>query len=131
MTMSFSIECAQSFSSANASESDIQRAFDDDAARGEYIILTADDGSYIQASGEGDGPYTLEYRNAGESVNHRADEEPSKQQVREAFLQYLRGDAKWRTSRKWTQIKTKSGCMTVLLIAVAMLGGVAILKLTV
>src|SRR5262245_5491952 len=81
--MGYSIECAESFSSDNASESDIHRAFDDDGIRGEYIILTAPDGSYLQAAGEGDGPYTLEYRNAGESANYRADHEPTKRQVRE------------------------------------------------
>jgi hypothetical protein len=114
-TMSYSIECAQSFSSSNASEADVHRAFDDDGIRGEYVILTGPDGSYIQAAGEGDGPYTLEYRNSAEGINYRADTEPTKQQVREAFLQFLRGDTAWRTSRQW-KAQSRAGCLAVILV---------------
>lgn len=103
--MSYSLECAESFSSSDASDADIRRAFDDDRIRGEYIILTSPDGSYIQASGEGDGPYALEYRNAGDTANFRADAELSKQQVRDAFLQFLRGEEAWRTSRQWMRVQ--------------------------
>ena len=63
--MPYKLECAQSFSSNDASEADVNRAFDDDRIRGEYIILTAPDGSFIQAAGEFEGPYVLEYCDAG------------------------------------------------------------------
>jgi hypothetical protein len=64
LVMAYTLECAGSFSSSDASEADIHRAFDDDRIGGEFIILTAPDGGYIQASGDGDGPYSLQYREA-------------------------------------------------------------------
>jgi hypothetical protein len=36
-----------------ATDDDLVRIFDDDDARGDFVILTADDGSFLQAAGKG------------------------------------------------------------------------------
>ena len=38
----------------------LEDVFADDARRGEFIIREADQNTFLQASGEGDGPYVLE-----------------------------------------------------------------------
>lgn len=123
--MPYKLECAQSFSSEDASEADINQAFDDDRIRGEFIILTASDGSFIQAAGEGDGPYALEYREEGASKNYQAVEEFTKEQVRVAFLEYLRGDPGWRSRQDWKPVKS-SGCLPTIVFAVVLGGALAL-----
>ena len=43
----------------------------------------------------------------------------TKEEVRRAFLAYLRGDDSWRTAREWRPLPPagKGGCLTVLLLA--------------
>jgi hypothetical protein len=122
--MPYKLECAQSFSAADASEADINRAFDDDRIRGEYVILFAPDGNFIQAAGEGDGPYVLEHREVRMKDHVRSRGELTKEEVRTAFLQYRRGDARWRTSHEWEPCKT-GGCLSAIAIAsiVTLVGG--------
>jgi hypothetical protein len=72
------------------------------------MILSADDATFLQAGGEGDGPYTLEYRRAGEQF--QAVIPLTKHQVERAFLDYLRGGSGWRTERQWRQLRLKRGC---------------------
>ena len=110
--MAFSLECAQSFSASDASEADINRAFDDDAARGEYIILTAPDGGFIQAFGEMDGLYVLEYHDETSKKEFRASRKLSKTEVRQAFLQYFHGNPIWQTTRQWNSVKS-GGCLSI------------------
>jgi hypothetical protein len=43
----------------------LKEVFADDSLRGEFIILEADANTFLQAGGEGDGPYTLEYKERG------------------------------------------------------------------
>jgi hypothetical protein len=121
--MPYQLECAQSFSSDDASEADINRAFDDDRIRGEFVILTAPNGSFIQAAGEGDGPYTLEYRDAATQEHVRAQGELTKEQVRAAFLEYLRGSSAWRSGWQWEPVRS-SGCLSVLIVALMLVGAV-------
>jgi hypothetical protein len=112
--MSYAIECDGPFSSSNATEADLHHAFDDDNARGGHIIFAAPDETYIQAAGEGDGPYVMEYRTAGDTANYHADRQLSKEEVRAAFVQFFRGDSTWRTSRQWKR-EENTGCMSVIL----------------
>ena len=109
------LETAQSISIKNATKDDIQNAFSDDCGRGEFIILSTDDGSFIQAAGEKDGPYTLEYRDASSEEHFTATEEVMKEEVKSAFLDYLHGRTTWRESRAWNELESSKGCFTVLL----------------
>jgi hypothetical protein len=116
MNMPYKLECAGSCSAGDASEADINRAFDEDRIRGQYAILIAPGGSFLQAAGEGDGPYVLEHREARTNEHVRAQGEWTKEDVREAFLQYRRGDARWRTSRGWEPLKA-GGCFSAVVLA--------------
>jgi hypothetical protein len=108
----------------------LEDVFADDARRGEFVILEADQSTFLQASGEEDGPYVLEYREAGEQF--QAVGQLTKQEVKEAFLGYLQGGSEWRTKKEWSQLPIRKGCFKqaalLLLLAVACLG-VALLVL--
>jgi tRNA-binding EMAP/Myf-like protein len=89
----------------NATESDIARLFDDDKARGGFVILTHSKQYYVQAAGEGNGPYTLECR-AGDDEHHfRCTQSLSKQAVQSALLKYLRHDPAFTTDFVWEKVK--------------------------
>jgi hypothetical protein len=91
----------------DATEREIQEAFLDDAGRGEFTILSRSDEVYMQAAGEGDGPFTLEFRD-GDAQNHfRCVREPSKSEVERAFLKYLAGDDSWRADFSWQKLEFK------------------------
>ncbi len=95
------LECAQSLPSADATEADIRQAFADDAGRGEFIILAAADQVFLQASGEDDGPYALEYREGSGDRHFRCTRDLTKAEVEGAFLKYLNRDARWKTDFPW------------------------------
>ncbi len=133
--MPYDLECAQSFHFGDATERDIHHAFDNDAERGEYIILTAPDGSFMQAAGEGKGPYVVEHRDGRSGGHFVAQGEFSKEEVRTAFLQYLRGDESWRAGNDWRPLEEvetegagRGGCATVIA-AVMLVGVIAALTL--
>ncbi len=111
------LETAQSLSARRATPEDIERAFADNSGRGEYIILTADDGSFIQAAGEMDDPYALEYHDAPSGKHFRATKDVTKEQVEAAFLEYLRGAATWKEARDWKELES-SGCFAVLFLVI-------------
>jgi hypothetical protein len=102
--MPFDLEGAQRFHAPDATEPDIHKAFDDDEARGEFIILTGLDGSFIQAAGEEEGPYALEISDAKTGEHLRVQGELTKKQAREAFLQFYRGDPALRTAWRWEKV---------------------------
>ena len=101
------LECAETISSANATEADIRSAFADDNGRGEFVILSEADQMFIQASGEGDGPYTLEYREGGDDRHFQCARDVKKTEVEAAFLKYLRRDAAWKTDFQWKALEKK------------------------
>jgi|LSQX01.2.fsa_nt_gb hypothetical protein len=101
------LECAQNFSSAYATESDIRNAFADDRRRGEFIILSDADQVFIQAAGEYDGPYILEYREHGADSQFQCTHDLTKAEVETAFLKYLRHDASWKTDFSWKKLESK------------------------
>jgi hypothetical protein len=95
-----------------ASERDIDEVFDDDAGRGEFVILQAGEGRYIQAGGQGEGPYVLEYREAGSDAQYQATQPLGKAEVKAVFLDYLRHGSSWKTDRDWKAIDVRrSGCL--------------------
>ncbi len=101
------LECAQDISSANATEADIRNAFADDSGRGEYIILRDTNQMFIQAAGEYDDPYTLEYRDGGADRHFQCTRDLSKAEVEAAFLKYLRRDASWKSELPWKKLESK------------------------
>ncbi len=120
------LEAAQSISAKNATEDDILNAFADDHGRGEFIILFADNDSFIQAAGELDDPYTLEYHDSS-GKHFIATAEVTKEEVQVAFLDYLRNGTQWRESRSWHEMKSSKGCFTVFLLTIAMALGILVL----
>ena len=91
-------------------EEDLLAAFADDEARGEYIILSDEDGSLLQAVGEGFGPYTLEFFPGERSGTHlKVCDELKRQEVRDAMLDYLRGGSAWRESHPWREVEDEKG----------------------
>jgi len=101
------LECAQSFSSGHATEEDIQRAFAEDKIRGEYIILSQADQVFMQAAGEDEGPYILEYRDGGGDHHYQCPHDLTKDQVQAAFLKYLAGDTSWQQDHEWQPLEMK------------------------
>jgi hypothetical protein len=101
------LETAERISSAQATEVDIGHAFADDHGRGEYIILSRAEQIFIQASGEGEGPYAVEYRDGGKDRHFQCTRDLSKAEVETVFLKYLRGDSGWLTDLEWRPLETK------------------------
>jgi hypothetical protein len=107
-------------------EEDLLRVFDDDDARGGFVILTADDGSFLQAAGEGWSPYTLEFFPEKDAPQYQqATTELDKDQVRAAFRDFLHKDKKWRASFEWRDVKN-TGCLGVMVISMVVMLGSAV-----
>jgi hypothetical protein len=100
------LECAESISSDNAAEPDIRNAFADDDGRGEYIILFESKEVFIQAAGEYDGPYQLQYIEAADR-HFQCTDSLNKEQVESAFLKYLAHDETWKTDFQWKKLEKK------------------------
>ncbi len=116
----YSLECAQSYSAKDATENDVNHAFDDDWARGEYIILDRSDGFFIQAAGEiDDEDYVIEY-NENDQI-FRANGEFNKEEVRQTFLAFINEDPTWRTRHNWRKLKFDQGCFGMILILLLIL----------
>jgi hypothetical protein len=79
----------------------LREAFKDNARRGERIILSQQLQVYMQAAGEAEGPYTLEYRDGDDQHHLQAGKDFRKEDVLRAFLWYLAGDPRWRTDFHW------------------------------
>ena len=99
------LETAQRIGSEDVSEEELNSAFQDDQGRGEFIILSQSDDAYIQAAGESDDPYTLEYRDGGQQ--YQCVKEVSKEAVQSVFLKYLKGDSSWKSDFEWKQLEEK------------------------
>jgi hypothetical protein len=106
-------------------EEDLSRIFDDDQARGAFLILTSDDGSFLQAAGKGWSPYTLEFFPEKDIPRYQqATTQLNKDQIRSAFADFLHNGNTWRTSFEWREVENK-GCLGALVIsAVVILGSV-------
>lgn len=67
----------------------------------EYVIL--DNGAeFIQAAGDGDGPYALQFSPASGDAMEQAHGGVDASTVRAVLLAYLRGDAAWRSACAWS-----------------------------
>jgi len=101
------LETAGSIAYGQVTEEDLREAFRDDARRGEYIILSQQPEIYMQAAGEANGPYQLEYRDGNREQHYHAEGEYRKDDVERAFLWYLAGDSRWRTDIRWKKLEFK------------------------
>jgi len=103
------LETAQSIEHENVTEAQLRNAFRDDKGRGEYIILSRERRCqyYIQAGGEMDGPYSLEYREGDNEHHFYAVGDYTKAQVEQAFVWYLNNDGRWRTDFPWKKEERK------------------------
>lgn len=93
--------------SPNVSEEDLIRTFDNDAGRGDFIILSLGEQVYLQASGKKDGPYQMEYREGNEEHHFTCTEELTKKQVEKSFLKYLEGDSSWKVDHYWENTRAR------------------------
>ena len=84
-----------------ADADELVAAFVDDRGRGEFIILSQSDHVYIQASGDDDGPYVLEYREGDEANHFQCPDDLSKAQIQAAFVKYLQADESWKSDFSW------------------------------
>ena len=71
-----------------------------------HFLLEDDGGSTPLATGEGFGPYTLEWFPAAKSGTHlKAAEGLKRAEVLVAMLDYFRGGSAWRESRPWREVE--------------------------
>jgi hypothetical protein len=108
---------------ADVTEQTIEEVFFDDSLRGEFAILAADENTFLQAGGEGDGPYTLEYKEAGKQF--QGVRPLMKQEVKEAFVDYFRGGSGWRTKNEWKEAALQKGCLKQGAMLLLLLGVIA------
>lgn len=101
------LETAKSLRFAQVSETQLREAFADDKGRGEFVILSQEPGVFIQAGGEGEGPYVLEYRDGDDDHHFSVGDTIRKEDVLRAFLWYLAGDARWRSEFLWQKLEQK------------------------
>lgn len=121
--LAMKLETENSAVREGVTEEDLLRVFDDDDVRGGFVILTADDGSFLQAAGEGWSPYTLEFFPDKDAPQYQQATTPlDKDQVRAAFRDFLHNDKKWRASFEWRDVKN-TGCLGVLAISVVVMLG--------
>jgi hypothetical protein len=67
----------------------------------EYVILEAGD-EFVQAAGEGDGPYALQFSPASGDGLQEVPGGVGAAAVREALQAYHRGDPAWRRPLRWS-----------------------------
>lgn len=98
----------------------------------EYAILARDEMTYIQASGDPDRGFILEYQE-GSIEEHfcSIDKDLSLQQIVSAFQRFARGDDSYRNDFAWARDETGEGCAgaTVFLIIGAAAAGAALWQL--
>ena len=102
---------------ANVTADQLTAILDDDAFGGFVVLAESDDG-FIQAANnwtpdddceafieqhESD-PWTLEYRDAATAKHLQVSRNVTLLEVKNAFLEYLRGSPEWRARFEWNEI---------------------------
>lgn len=101
------LEAAESFGYKDVNEEEVIKIFEDDYERGEYVTLSCDKQTFIQAAGQDDDPHVLEYREGGADKYYVCTEMVSKEKVKNAFLKYLRRDNSWKNDFEWKKLEKK------------------------
>ena len=104
-TNAMKLERGKDSVSSDATEADVRRAFEGDDGQGGFVILSESDQVFMQAAGEGDGTYTLEYREGDEARHYQCRRQVSRSVVQAAFLKYLLRDTSWKTDFRWTPLR--------------------------
>jgi len=97
------LETASGPSCDSVTEADLVSLFGRDWGADEFAILAQDGEVYIQAAGEGDGPYVLEYRDGGADSHFECARTLSKAEARSAFMKYFKGDGSWKSDLEWSR----------------------------
>jgi hypothetical protein len=101
------LKTASRISSKNVTEEELINAFQDDAGRGDFIILSQSEEVFIQAAEEGNTLYQLEYRQGDADHHFQCTQDVSKANVQSAFMKYLKGDDSWKTDFEWKPLEDK------------------------
>jgi hypothetical protein len=101
------LEAAESIGFDNVTAEQLRAAFASDAGWGEFIILSRDRDHYLQAAGETDGQYTLEYRDGDAAHHFCAGDAFRKEDLLRAFVSYLADSAQWRSEFNWQKLERK------------------------
>src|SRR5262245_26617017 len=88
---------------ADAAETDVERTFALELNVGDWLSLEAPDGIGLLATVEVGGLYSLVQTDVRTKESLWAQAKLTKAEAREAFLQFVRGDPQWRTSREWAK----------------------------
>jgi hypothetical protein len=92
----------QSISEVN--EQLLRILFEDEDFPEDFVILSQAPEIYMQAAGEWEGAYSLEYRDGDGDHHFSAGDRLRKRDLERAFLWYLAGDPRWRTEFAWKKI---------------------------
>ena len=105
---------------ANVTENDLDCVFDESqTAFGKFVILSASDDAFIQSACTWEptdkskefnqrtrsDPYCLEYRDPDSDKQFAAIGEFTLLQIKDAFVEYLRGTEAWKQDREWVEVK--------------------------
>jgi hypothetical protein len=101
------LETAGTLRFAEVSAEQLRAVMSDDRKRGEFVTLIEGPEVFMQAAGEGDGPYQLEYRDGDDERHFCGVGAFRKEDVLRALLWYLEDDARWRTEISWQQLGRK------------------------
>ena len=101
------LEAAESIGFDNVTEEQLRAAFASDAGWGEFIILSQKPETFIQAAGETEGQYTLEYRDSDADHHFSAGRTYRKEDLLRAFVWYLARDARWQSEFPWQKVERK------------------------
>lgn len=77
----------------------------DSMARGDVEFVILEDGdAFIQAAGQGDGAYELNYKAAGDESLYEVSGGVRADVARNALLSYRRGDGRWHIGQPWSPL---------------------------
>lgn len=102
---------------ADVKADELARIVDEDAF-GAFAVLSDSDDAFMQAGNNwspddeceafverhGSDPWVLEYRDAASGKQFQATRNVTLQEVRDAFLHYLRANPAWRDRFQWSEI---------------------------
>lgn len=107
--------------SENPTEEQILTGLDSiDGDECNFAILSSDDMTYVQTAGDPAIGFVLEYQKGSLAKHYRVkNQELSLDEIKKAFIAYSKGDVSWIDTYEWEKenLSPKSGCMTVLAIA--------------